>query len=159
MHPYIPHLLSDIREAQRRNVLHVEEEAPPTIDEHLEAVERWIAGEEPEHTFGYYCGLERINFPHAEQLSDHDLIQVCHALQDLLSSWHAGIDLPEALPLPMKYQFMVGTLDEGFTVMNSGQVTFDYCSGYAPECSFKEYCPCLEFWKKTDDPMDHSSEC
>jgi hypothetical protein len=36
-------------------------------------------------------------------------------------------------------------------IVNSGDMTFDFCTGYAPDCIFKEYCPCLEIWNETDD--------
>jgi len=87
--------------------------------------------------------LKSEDFPPAEQLSNQDLRRVCKAFRELLFTWNADISLPEALPLPLKYRFMVNTLDEGFIVVNSGFFTFDYCSGYAPECPFKEYCRCL----------------
>lgn len=53
MHPYLPHLLADIAAAHRTEI--PEEETEQTIEEHLEAVDRWVSGEEPEHSFGYYC--------------------------------------------------------------------------------------------------------
>jgi hypothetical protein len=149
MHPYIPHLLADIKAAHRREDEYGGFAPPASIEEELEEIERWVAGPEPEHTFGYYCGLKSADFPPAEQLSNQDLRCVCKAFQELLFTWNADISLPEALPLPLKYRFMVNTLDEGFTVVNSGFMTFDYCSGYAPECPFKEYCPCLEIWNKS----------
>ena len=151
MHPYIPHLLADIHAAHRSQD-NVAEETPQTLEEHMEEVEGWIAGEtlQPEHTFGYYCELESAHFPPPEQLSDEDMIRVCNAFEKLLFSWHSSIDLPKKFPLPLRYTFTVGTLDEGFTVVKSGFLTFDYCSGYAPDCIFKEYCPCLEFWNNAD---------
>ncbi len=36
-------------------------------------------------------------------------------------------------------------------IVNSGSMSFDFCSGYAPDCEFKEYCPCLEIW---NEPLD-----
>jgi hypothetical protein len=146
MHPYIPHLLADIKAVYRNKDYVVEEQAPTSIEEELEEVERWVTEGEPEHSFGYYCGLNAKNFPPAEQLSDEDLTKVCDAFRQMLYSWHTDIALPDALPLPLRYQFMVGTLDEKFAVVNTGFITFDYCTGYAPDCPFKEFCPCLEFW-------------
>lgn len=85
-------------------------------------------------------------FPPAEQLSNHDLERVCDAFRGLLFSWNADISLPDALPLPLRYQFMVKTPDERFTVVNAGFIMFDYCSGNVPDCPYKQYCPRLEFW-------------
>jgi hypothetical protein len=136
MHPYIPHLLADTkaaclpdRQAHRSEQGHVDpvnrvEEEAASIEEYLEEVERWIAGEEPEHTFGYYCGLQRSDFPPAEQLNHEDLEPVCRAFEKLLFSWNSGIDLPEKFPLHLRYTFMVNTLDEGFTPVRSGFMIF-----------------------------------
>jgi hypothetical protein len=41
------------------------------------------------------------------------------------------------------------------TIVNSGQMSFDFCSGYAPDCVFKEYCLCWEIWNaEENDDMD-----
>jgi hypothetical protein len=111
-------------------------------------IERWVAGEfdNPPHTFGYYCGLKPENFPPPEKLSDRDIEIICDAFNKLLFSWNASIDLPDSMPDRIKYTFMVNTLNEGFTPVNSGIIGFDYCTGYAPDCPFGEYCPCLEIW-------------
>jgi hypothetical protein len=39
-------------------------------------------------------------------------------------------------------------------------MSFDFCTGYAPDCVFKEYCPCREFWDKeeTDPPPQKPGE-
>jgi hypothetical protein len=144
MHPYLPHLIADIRAAHRSKTIHLTETPPASIEEELEEIEQWVTREVPEHTFGYYCGLETWQFPPAEQLSKKDIIQVCDAFREMLFSWNAGISLPDALPLPLQYQFTVNTLDEDFTVVNTGEIVFDFCSGDAPECPFREYCPCLK---------------
>ncbi len=130
MHPYIPHLLADIEAAQRKNGP-FEISKNQSIEEHFEEIDRWVNGEKPEHTFGYYCGLESVNFPPAEQLTGEEIKLVCKAFQDLLFTWNSGIDLPEKLPLTLRYKFMVDTLNEGTTIVNSGFMTFDYCSGNA----------------------------
>jgi len=69
--PYIPHLLADIASAHGSE--------PPiavdakTIEEELEEMERWSEGEEPGHTFGYYCGLSTEQFPAAAQLTKKEM--------------------------------------------------------------------------------------
>lgn len=158
MHACIPHLLADIRAAHRNREPGVDEVRPSmSIEEVLEEVERWATGPEPEHTFGYYCGLEVGDFPQPEQLSHQDLERVCDSFRELLFSWNADISLPDALPLPLRYQFMVKTLDERFTLVKAGFITFDYCSGYAPDCPFKEYCSCLEFWNSSKSSFNRDT--
>ncbi|MBC7873320.1 MAG: hypothetical protein H7Y01_04950 [Ferruginibacter sp.] len=59
--------------------------------------------------------------------------------------------MPEALPMPMAYKMTVDTLDSKTTIVNSGFMGFDIYTGYAPDCIFKEYCPCLEIRNREDD--------
>lgn len=61
MHPYVRHLLSDITAAHRIEI--PEEKFPQTMEEYFEEIDKWVNGEESEHTFGYYCGLNLKNFP------------------------------------------------------------------------------------------------
>lgn len=153
VHPYVPHLLEDIKAAHRPEDFYGIDFAPQTIEEELEMIERWVAGEfdNPAHTFGYYCGLKPENYPPPDQLSDRDIKLICDAFKKPLFSWNASIDLPVAMPVRIKYTFMVNTLNEGFTPVNIGFIGFDYCSGYAPDCPFGEYCPCLEIWNNDND--------
>jgi hypothetical protein len=149
MHPYLPHFLADIAAAHRTDT--PETEPPQTIEEHFKEVERWIEGEEPSHTFGYYCGLETINFPPPEQLTGNEMKKIIIAFGQMMFSWNLDISLPETLPLPIAYKMTVDTLDSKTEIVNSGFISFDFCTGYAPDCVFKKYCPCLEIWNREDD--------
>ncbi len=72
MHPYLPHLLTDITAAHRTEI-HVEDQREPSFEEHISEVENWLEGKEPTHSFGYYCGLDATNFPPPEQLNDEEI--------------------------------------------------------------------------------------
>lgn len=74
MHPYIPHPLTDIAAAHR--TAFPGEKFLQTMKEHFEATDRWVGGEEPEHRFAYYCGLDPGNFPPAEQLCGEEIILI-----------------------------------------------------------------------------------
>lgn len=143
MHPYITHLLADIA-AERTEIL--EEIFPQTIEEQLEEIGRGLEGEDPQHTFSYYCGLEAANFPPPEQLSLDDMKMVCEVFRKMMVSWNLDIHFPENLPVPMAYRITVDMLNSEADIPNSGTMNFDFCTGYALDCVFKEYCPCLEFW-------------
>ena len=67
MYPYLPHLLADIKAAHRQEIPLAQEQLQ-TFEEEMEEIEKWVSGEEAEHTFGYYCGLESKNFPPPDQL-------------------------------------------------------------------------------------------
>lgn len=149
MHPYIPHLLTDIAAAHSTEI--PGEKFPQTTEAHFEEIDRWVSGEEPERSFGYYCGLDRENFPPAEQPADEEMILICEAFKKMMFSWNQGIDLPEKLPAAFAYKMTVDTLSMKTNIVNSGQMTFDFCTGYAPDCIFKAYCTCLAHWDDTTD--------
>lgn len=150
MHPYLTHLLADIAAAHR---IEIPREQTPSIsfEEEMEEIEKWVKGEEPDYTFGYYCGLEAINFPPPEQLTDNEMKKVLKAFNRMMFSWNLDISLPEKLPISIAYKMTVDTLDSKTSIVNSGFMGFDFCTGYAPDCVFKEYCPCLEIWNRVDD--------
>jgi len=156
MHPYLPHLLSDI-EAARRTEIPEEPERKISFEEEMEEIEKWLEGEEPDHTFGYYCGLEADNFPPPEQLTKKDMKEVCKAFGHMMFTWNLHISLPKNFPAALRYSFLIKTLNEKTTIVNSGFTGFDYCTGYAPDCVFKEYCMCLKYYKDdvTREDMDN----
>lgn len=151
MHPYIPYLLEDIKEAERELVEAPEIPEPETIEEELQQIENWARGDLPERPFGEFCGLKKEEFPPAEQLSEEDIIVVFRAFSHLLFTWNADIDLPEELPWKLKYKFMVQILEKDFSLMESGFIVFDFCTGYAPDCIFGKYCSCKKFWEEEKD--------
>lgn len=151
MHPYLPHLLADITSAQRKETPR-EEKLPQTFEEEMEEIEKWATGENAEHTFGYYCGLESINFPPPEeQLTNKEMKIIRKAFENMMYTWNHGISLPKKLPVAFAYKMIVDSLDMKTSIANSGSMHFDFCSGYAPGCIFKEYCPCLEIG---NNPLD-----
>ena len=151
MHPYIPHLLEDIAKAHRAEINIFEELAPKSFEEEMEEIERWCEGEEPEHTFGYHCGLQSENFPPPEQLTIKDIKLVNKAFQQMMFTWNITIDLPKKMPPKIAYTFIVGTLNEKIEIVNSGFTGFNFCTGYAPDCKLKEYYPCLEIWNSLSE--------
>ena len=50
---------------------------------------------------------------------------------------------------------IVDTLNKKNSIVNSGSMSFDFCTGYAPGCELKEYYPCLEIWNNCE-PIDNS---
>ena len=153
MHQYLPHLLTDIDAAHRAEI-RLEDQRPQTFEEHIAEVEDWLEGKEPLHSFGYYCGLDAINFPPPEQFNDAEIKRVLKAFNQMMFSWNLDISLPELLPLPIAYKMTVDTLNEKTSIVNSGRMSFDFCTGYAPDCVFKEYCPCLKIWNEADNITD-----
>ena len=152
MHTYLPHLLSDIANAHRAEMPE-EEESEKSLEEYFEAIERWISGEE-EHCFGYYCGLSPEDFPPAEQFTEEEMMLVRRTFDEMMLTWNHRFHFPDNLPISFAYKLMVNSLNEKTGIVNSGYVNIDFCSGYAPDCELKEYCPCIEFWNDDVDDMD-----
>lgn len=150
MHPYLPHLVADIKAAHRINKYSAKSSIQ-TIENNFEEVMHWMDSEEPQHTFGYFCGLESVNFPPTNQLSLKDMKIVCEAFHEMMFSWNLDIDLPEKLPLPLAYKILVNTLNSKTNIVDNGFISMDSCPGYAPDCIFKEYCPCLDVWHLFED--------
>ena len=161
MHPYLPFLLDDIA-ASHRKEYHDKIPCSKTFEEEMEEIKRWVEGEEYEHTFGYYCGLQAENFPPAEQLTVHEIERVNEAFKRMMRTYNLDVDFPEALPCSITYSMLTSILNEKTFIPKDGFVNFDYCSGYAPECIFKEYCSCLEYWnsdiKEDEDASMNNSE-
>ncbi|SMO56931.1 hypothetical protein [Gracilimonas mengyeensis] len=142
---YLSHLLADIQAAHRVNSPEEELESD-SLEEHFREVERWLSGD-AEHTLSYHCGLKAAAFPPHDQLTEEEIQKICDAFTAMLNSWGFHVDLPDELPLHRKYQLMVGLLDHECTPVHTGMFVFDFCTGYAPGCKLKEYCPCLKIWE------------
>lgn len=150
MHPYLPHLLHDIAAAHR---IEQPGEIPlaKSFEEEMEDIERWVEGEKDEHTFGYYCGLQTENFPPPEQLTLEEIEMVNTVFRRMMFTWNHDADFPKALPPETTYSMLINTLNERTFIPQDGFVGFDYCTGYAPDCVFKKYCPCLKSWNSLPD--------
>jgi len=131
----------------------LEEKQPISFEQEMEELEKWVEGEDPDHSLGYYCGLDAINFPPPDQLNDTEIKMVLEAFRKMMFTWNLYISLPELLPLPIAYKMTVNTLNKKNSIVNSGFMGFDYCTDYAPDCVFKEYCPCLKIWNEADDDL------
>ena len=158
MHPYIPYLLEDIKDAERSLVEAPEIPEPEAIEEELQQIENWASGDLNERPFGAFCGLKKEEFPPPEQLSEEDIIVVYRAFSHLLFTWNADIDLPDELPWKLRYKFMLQILEKNFTLLGSGFIVFDFCTGYAPDCIFGKYCSCKKFWEDEKDRGTTDSE-
>jgi len=124
---------------------------PKSFEEEMAEVENYISGEEPPHTFGYYCGLGVKDFPPARQLSKSDMRVVSAAFNEMMHTWSLAIELPSDLPVPFAYKLTVDTLNMNVDIPTTGFVHFDFCTGHAPTCIFKEYCGCLEYWNTEEN--------
>ena len=152
MEKYIKQLVGDIQNAHRQ-LTKEETEATETFEQHIEEVERFIAGEEDliQQSFGYHCQLNKEQFPPSNRLTSEQMNTVCDAFEKLLFTWNTHADFPDNLPIEMAYETLVSVLDRKFIIPTSGFVGLEFCD-YEPEkCRFKEYCTCKELFAEMEE--------
>ena len=145
MHPYLKHILEDIANAHCTD-LPIESAYKKSFEEETDDIEKWVKGDLNEHTFGYYCGLQPEQFLPVEQLATEEIKLVNEAFKRMMFTYNHDITLPEHLPGKTVYSMLVNTLNEKTFIPKDGFVSFDNCSGYPPDCIFKEHCSCLNIW-------------
>jgi len=166
MEKYITQLVEDIRKAHRQ-LTKEETEKAETFEQHIEEVERFIAGEEDliQHSFGYHCSLNKEQFPPSSRLTFEQMNTVCDTFEKLLFTWNIHADFPDELPVEMAYETLVSVLDRKFIIPTSGFIGLEFCD-YAPEeCRFKEHCTCKALFgemeeedRKTETKVQHLLE-
>ena len=156
MQSYINYLLQDLEAAQRIKVPRPspEEQGEDWFEAHIAEIYRFLHSGEPEHNFGYYCGLETAQFPPAEKLNLEQLSQVISAFNLLLLSWNLRTDIPDKVPLAMTYQFLVDTLEIKTQIVNGGIITLEFCSYEPASCPFGEHCRCKDLEELNNPDMN-----
>ena len=146
MEKYVLQLIQSIRDAHR--MVSLTEQSPKVIsfEDEMEAVEKWVSGDDAPPTLGYKCGLTLEQFPPVEKLTETQIITIMEAFQEMLSSWNLQMSFPETLPASKAYPLMMTILEKEAWYLPGGILVFDFCTGYAPDCVMKEYCPCLKYW-------------
>lgn len=147
MHPYLKYLLLDITNAKRCETDSCTYSPNKSYEEEMREIEKNISGD-GEQPLSCFTRLKKDNFPPSEQLSEEDITTTLQAFEEMLKTWNASIEFPENMPNFERYNFLRNTiLEEGFTPVNSGNIHFDFCSGYAPNCAWGKYCHCLDIWE------------
>ncbi len=145
MHPYIKHLLEDIKNAERSKNDRLGYSKPTTFEKKMEEVERFVSGES-ERPISQFTGLNKENFPPSNQLTDEEMESVLIAYDQMLASWNTQIDWQKNMPINAKYDFLLKfVLDEKLTPMNFGTMHLDFCPGDTTECVWEQYCYCKKY--------------
>ena len=152
MEKYIKQLVEDIHNAHR-HLTKEETEKAETFEQHIEEVERFIAGEEDliQHSFGYHCSLNKEQFPPSSRLTFEQMNTVCDAFEKLLFTWNIRTDFPDKLPIEMAYETLVSVLDRKFIIPTSGFIGLEFCDYLPEECRFKEHCTCKELFAEMEE--------
>ena len=155
MQRYVDQLILDIKNAERKELLPVHNEPELTdeeaIQKHFEEVERWLEGEEPAHTFSYYCDLKKEIFPPPDKLTAQQIEQIVSAFNHLLFTWNLGANIIQTVPKDKFYTLLISVLDEKTDIVTDGFLDFEFCNYHPPTCPFGEYCTCKEYERLNDD--------
>ena len=148
MHPYLSHLLEDIKLASREKIqASVTAQKPKEelkTEMYFDEIERYVSGDN-EQTFGYYCRLGSEVFPPADQFDEPEMERLCTALENMFSSWNLEVCIPDHVPLAFRYALMVRVFDKPFTPFTTGFLVQDFCTGDSEGCELEKYCPCLKY--------------
>lgn len=146
MRSYITYLLKDIKKAHRPSTSPDFPEIAVSFEEEMEEVEKWVTGTNIPSSLGLQCGLSFEQFPPHDQLAQEEVEAIMVAFHEMLSTWNMQVDFPDCLPHSRAYPLLINILKEEGWYLPGGTLHFDFCTGYAPECELKEYCPCLKYW-------------
>ncbi len=155
MNKYISFLCADIKNACRQDSIPVPFNRETTFEEEMEAVEKWATGTDEPPSLSQKCGLSIEQFPPVETLTENEIEIIIHEFKEMMSTWNMEVDFPSDLPKTRAYPLLINLLNEAAWYLPGGTLHFDFCTGYAPDCELKEYCPCLKHW---DNPLEQASE-
>jgi len=128
MQSYLKILLEDIKAAHKG--FQAEQPTTDSLEQQFREIDKFTSGD-AEQQLSYHCGLNPDVFPPANRLSDNEKREICKELEEMYGSWNAQVDIPEEVPLSMKYDLMVNLLNQPFTAMSFGCFVFDFCTGAA----------------------------
>lgn len=150
MHPYIKHLLEDIKNAERLENDSLGYLKPTSFEEEIEEVERYVSGE-GEKPLSAFTGLNKESFPPSEQLTDEEMEIVLIAYDQMLATWNTQIDWQDNMPIRAQYDFLLKfVLNQRVIPLYNGIMHLDFCTGEPQGCDWGEYCYCLNY---QDDPL------
>ncbi len=134
--------LDELIEYSDEELEYQEEKADQDLETHFQEIERYLSGDE-DQKISEIVGLEKDQFPATEMLSDDQKSNLLTAMQEMLISYHIIYDFPENLPLDLKYDLMVDSLDNEVFVTSVGYNHLDFCGGDIDSCKLGgEYCVC-----------------
>lgn len=153
MQHYISQLIEDLQSAHRKeqNVKPTPQEE--TFESYIADVERFISGVDFEY-ISSILGLEEIQFPPIERLTDEQMSNVISAFEACLASWNVCLDIPENLPISLQYKLYIGTLAQKINTVDYGTIHLETCSYNTDICQLGEYCHCTAFEDDYPDDMN-----
>lgn len=136
MQNYINLFIEDLNDAKRNAP-----ESPEFSEIYEEFEEQMLAVENaPDKSFDTLMGIAYHQFPPSTMLNEEQIRSVIDALEDTFNAFNMSIDLPDEVPLIVKYELIRELFTEKTHYMPGFTNHFDFCSGYCPGCKIAEYC-------------------
>ncbi|WP_439184838.1 hypothetical protein [Carboxylicivirga taeanensis] len=121
-------------------------------DEHLFAQE-FLQGR-PEK-ISKIVGIEKYNFPLANQLSSEQISKLLEATEKLLKAYNWEFMFPENVKPSTKYQFIIDLWDSKHVYCQQGVVQIETCQFDENHCPFPGQCQVCHSFKCNDDDSHH----
>lgn len=165
MQKYINQLLLDINAASEPKDSSQKQVNEQNVEAYFAEVERYIY-DTPTQSLGTQIGLKCEQFPSPNLLTDGQCLQLVAALKHTYFSHGIALAMPEEIPVKVKYQTLVDTLERNVFLEQFGICTIECChydfDGY---CGFGvKQCPCYQEWAtqvaalKQESPVEHLGE-
>ena len=148
MDEYVNQLLEDIA-LILGNKLNEKKEQPKKskkalLEEHFKEVDLYISGD-AERPLGYFCGMEKEQFPPEERLTKTQKESLSVALIKMMNAFNIEPDFPKNFPMEKAYPFLIQSLNDPITIMSSGTMHIEYCDYDTENCPFgTEFCHCKD---------------
>ena len=154
MEQYITQLIEDLLNAQRAESQELEEEEEFDIEAHFAEVDRYVSGE-GEEPIGDILGFEEVQFPPTEKLNNEQMQRISEAFAQCLFSWNITAEIPQNVPIILKYSLLISTLKKQVFIQSTGFIHLEFCEYDVETCPFgAEFCQCKDFENDFDD-MDN----
>ena len=136
MEEYVNQLIEDIKEAA---LLAPEQVVFSTKEEEFIA-QITEAENTPPVSSDKLMGLMYLQFPPAERLTIEQMIAINEAIEEMFEAFKIFIELPEAVPVTLRYELIRDLFKEEFHIMKGLNYHLDFCSGDCPSCAIADYC-------------------
>ncbi len=113
--------------------------------EHMfDEMKRWVRGE-ANHNMFYHFGLEPVQFPPENRLTDHHLEALNNAILRLWASFNFGTSFPDNIPPRTLYPLLLRQMQKDCVVVDYGHLGIELCDLNPENCPFgSAYCTCKD---------------
>jgi hypothetical protein len=154
MELYVTQLIEDLEAAKQPEEPYVPGEEQE-IEDLFEEVDQYVSGEK--HTkICDLIGFMPEQFPPSNMLNNSQMNRVFYALDQLLDTYNIDTNLPNKLPIKLKYDLVRNELTEEVFASKFGFIHLEYCDYNEETCPFgKKYCDCKNFMQDSNKMADY----